>query len=588
MSWPWSELGLSGPADLRSIRRSYAQRLKTTHPEEDPEGFQRLHEAYQLACRIARRESTQSAGEEPEVRPPFEDGGGRSEGHENLKPELEPDRGPERTEEPGPESEKAPPQWDYERLFAEGEAEEREARLRKIQELREKNRARFAAQEREQRQRAVDQEETWAAVMAAAHALELLTASNAPLSEWRRFLESSVFWNVRSNLDFIFALEDFLEQNPDLPRPVRQAMFAAYEFEKGARPEYTRLCRLLGVSRREQKAIRRRTSLWRRQWRSWPRRRQFATVFGMAFLGLMALIAFWDLTGGIRGSLGNLFVPDSAWEEQWQEHALEWLEEDFGEPFVREGELFAPAADPELCFHASPYGERTEAWPGYQTNYPHILVKKALEDFAGERGLGLRFMSYSEDPGDAPGDYLLELPLAGAEEDVAALGKLVKELEARDWYQVPDPEGPPAPVRYWLFLCHGELAFYDALSTEDGGFDPEEAGERYHHAGGAYCRYILEHSGLVERHMGETPYMLLDQGRAEIDGGEFFWVSAADRERGLPQVHYLLSTAGTTLICLPQERLDGLTAADIYGGTSTHIQLENVGTVLVWDLTETE
>ena len=28
MSWPWSELGLSGPADPREIRRAYAQRLK--------------------------------------------------------------------------------------------------------------------------------------------------------------------------------------------------------------------------------------------------------------------------------------------------------------------------------------------------------------------------------------------------------------------------------------------------------------------------------------------------------------------------------------------------------------------------------
>ena len=55
MSWPWSELGLSGPAALPEIRSAYAQRLKATHPEEDPEGFQRLHTAYQEASRQARR-----------------------------------------------------------------------------------------------------------------------------------------------------------------------------------------------------------------------------------------------------------------------------------------------------------------------------------------------------------------------------------------------------------------------------------------------------------------------------------------------------------------------------------------------------
>ena len=55
MNWPWSELGLSGPSDLTEIRRAYAGLLKDNHPEEDPEGFQRLHSAYQAACRHARQ-----------------------------------------------------------------------------------------------------------------------------------------------------------------------------------------------------------------------------------------------------------------------------------------------------------------------------------------------------------------------------------------------------------------------------------------------------------------------------------------------------------------------------------------------------
>lgn len=639
MSWPWSELGLPGPADLRSIRQAYAQRLKTTRPEDDPAGFQRLHEAYQQACRMVRqkqrgqeesegdRRPAEPGGKEvrPEIReilwPPREQSApepGAEEPEESEKPvepknpeqseRLENQEEPKKSERPekrdAPEkadaqkqegaqkqadAQKNPeetehPQWDYERLFAEGEAEEQEIRRRRIQELREKNRARVAAREQEQRRRAADEEESWAAVMAAAHALELLMASNAPLPEWRRFLESSVFWNVRSNLDFVFALEDFLEQNPDLPQAVRQAVFAAYELEKGVRPEYYRLNRLLNVSRREKQAIRRRTSLWRRQWQGFPWRRRFATVFGVVFLGLMGLIAFWDLTGGIRASLGSLLAPESAWEE----HALEWLEEDFGESFIRDGELFAPTADPERLFHAASYGEREEGRPGYETNYPHVLVRKALEEFAGERELPLSLRAYSGKPGDAPGSYLLGLPLTGAEDDIAALGKLVEELEGQAWYQVPERSGPAtsAPVEYQLFLCHEELAFYDARSSD--GFDAEEALALYAQAGPAYCSYILEHSGLADRHMGETPYMFLDQGRAEIDGGEFFWVSAADQQRGLSQVHYFLSTSGTTLFCLPQERLEGVTAAELYEGASTQIQLEGAGSVLVWDLMEAE
>ena len=68
MSWPWSQLGLSGPSDLPEIRHAYAEKLKTTHPEEDPKGFQRLHAAYQEASRQARQAARQ-AREEPRPAP---------------------------------------------------------------------------------------------------------------------------------------------------------------------------------------------------------------------------------------------------------------------------------------------------------------------------------------------------------------------------------------------------------------------------------------------------------------------------------------------------------------------------------------
>lgn len=42
-------LGLEADADERAVKRAYAQRLRVTRPDEDPAGFQQLHEAYQSA-----------------------------------------------------------------------------------------------------------------------------------------------------------------------------------------------------------------------------------------------------------------------------------------------------------------------------------------------------------------------------------------------------------------------------------------------------------------------------------------------------------------------------------------------------------
>lgn len=49
MSRALRELGLGPDADERAVKRAYAARLKTTRPDTDPEGFQRLNSAYQAA-----------------------------------------------------------------------------------------------------------------------------------------------------------------------------------------------------------------------------------------------------------------------------------------------------------------------------------------------------------------------------------------------------------------------------------------------------------------------------------------------------------------------------------------------------------
>ena len=605
MSWPWNELGLPGPAGLPDIRSAYAQKLKTAHPEEDPEGFQRLHAAYQEASRRARRARSAQTGPEdpPADRPAPPERRQEAPGwnyDELLEDQEAPNHSPQKPEPQEPEwnydellkgedappqEEEAAPEWDFERLFAEGEEEAQEARRRRLEDLRHKNWARYAPQARQRRE--LDGEDAWPAVLAAVRTLELLERRDAPPAQWRRFLDSPVFLSVRADMDFVFLLEDFLSQRPDLSPEIRRAVFDAYELQNASKyPAYKPLYRLLGVKRADTRRAARAKSSWRNAWRGYPLWRK--TVLVVCFT-ILALFFSIGLGVNLRSAQAERAARRAA--ERWTQTAPQWLEEDFGEPFIHAAsqDIFAPAADPDLYFRASPYGERSEDWPGYQTSYPGILVKRALENFAEERELDLELAAYSRETGDAPGAYLLNLPLLGAEEDVSALGELLEELSRQEWHQVPlnNPRDESEyrvrePVKYTVFLCHRGLAFYEAPSDE--GFDTEEARSLYAQAGPALCRWILEQSGLADRHLGEGTYVLQDREAVEIGEGTFFQVHGVDKDSGEIRVQYLLASGGGALFCVPREKMDGVRSViDLYRGTPRTLELDKLGLVMVTD-----
>lgn len=50
---PWQQLQLAPTQDVRAIKRAYALRLKQCRPEQDPAGFARLRQAYEMALELA-------------------------------------------------------------------------------------------------------------------------------------------------------------------------------------------------------------------------------------------------------------------------------------------------------------------------------------------------------------------------------------------------------------------------------------------------------------------------------------------------------------------------------------------------------
>lgn len=362
MSWPWSELGLDGPCGSGEVKRAYALRVKDVHPEEDPEGFQQLYAAYRTARRIAQaaeqdarmlmaemecapaeqRYDYDTLFQEQPVQPAPE--AGQAEGfdydalfsEEDLEiPPPEPPPGREDAEYAGhgggaageqagafdydrplagggeplrPQSQNAagPEVWDYERLFAEGDEERRQARRRRAEERLREARERRRVREQAQRDRALESEEAWSAAYAALHALEVLCSSGATAEQWSVFLHSNTFRNAQHNMDFIFGLEDFLSEHPWLPDDIKRQIYLVYQFYNG-KPEtmYLGLYRLLKESG-ERKADGSREKI---PWRKRVFRKERAPLFllwillSVIFIDYFFLMRPYERTGPEAGTV---------------------------------------------------------------------------------------------------------------------------------------------------------------------------------------------------------------------------------------------------------------------------------------------
>ena len=67
----WQILGIEPTGDEALIRRAYARQLKTCRPDSDPDGYQRLREAFEWAKSSASALQPDETDDAPERAPPL-------------------------------------------------------------------------------------------------------------------------------------------------------------------------------------------------------------------------------------------------------------------------------------------------------------------------------------------------------------------------------------------------------------------------------------------------------------------------------------------------------------------------------------
>lgn len=102
----WEILGIPPTADIIVIKRAYADRAKEWHPEEHPEEFKRLRNAYQTAVKWAKSGGVEKAG--AGVEPPFAKQAELQPEKPQPEPQPEMPQPEERAEEEEPQ-----PQFSY-------------------------------------------------------------------------------------------------------------------------------------------------------------------------------------------------------------------------------------------------------------------------------------------------------------------------------------------------------------------------------------------------------------------------------------------------------------------------------------------
>ena len=574
MSWPWSELGLPGPSDLAAVRHAYAERLKTTHPEEDPEGFQRLNEAYQQARQLARRggRSAQrptpssmtrpAAPRPPRSNPPAETSSPALEELFHTRPEkatqpaesTPPDQETTRPAAKGsqaldelfgtPPAEEIPRPADKESEDVDGpftapyeesstgaqediHAFELE-QARRAEEREQAAQARRAAFFRKFSASTPHEEEQlkrrWARIEAALTMAEVLMDSAAPLDQWTDYLHSSVFLIIKGDPEFVAGFEELLRAATGLPNNVKGELLRAYSGIDSQRvPQVWHGIHRILSGRTPQADQPGKSPDVVPTWKTGTFR------FALAFL-VVVLLALGVVSLGPE-VVSQVFYLLSVSQRKEQEQLCQYLEEDIGRQVesIWDGipeykDLYRLWDQPDITFTAQAEGERDLAAGqlGYTTNFSNIMLTHALEDFAEEQGCELWFFdgegyrsSWMFDS-SVPQAYCLEVPMWSGDDLLTALGSLMSQTQQEKWYQTLPLESFEF---YFVYSGFEDVIWY--TYTSDEPFDSTGLLDYYQNgAGAAVCSYLVEQSGLGEADFGGTEYRL--EPRSTVEMPNFF------------------------------------------------------------------
>lgn len=575
MSWPWSELGLDGPSSLEEVRRAYAQRVKEVHPEEDPEGFQRLHTAYQQARQEARRaRKTGQAGTAQQPRRPIPPQPQENEGDSLdftalLHPELE-----KKESQPEPQESKldfeallgqeetgkkpqTPPQepkLDFEALLSQDEPEkEPQAQSQEpeldFDTLLNQEEAREEAKEEARKQK---QEPSWdfqrlfheedakrtkwqsgggqeESVSQALELVEMLFEEERSHQDWKRFLTSVVFFRVKWNPRFMAALAGAFQAEPVLDERIREAVCEAYGFRPGYVPQkywafYEAVSGKKAQPEKEKKGRKRHRH---------PVLIIVAIVLGVFFL----------LPAGIGLGVYLSELPD----RQMASKLSQYIEEDFGYPveiqYAGQSQLLFYLPVQQKSFTAWPEGERdlSQGKLGYGTDLGNKLLTDALEKFFEEWGYDAQLKLMDEEgeyipSSELPSIYGVSTDLRGETEFLTALWQEMDRLSQEKWYVLWQPT-------YQIQMEAWNLPYFTYKSS-DGPFPGEEILSYYQEKVPLeVVTYLVEGCDLRMMDFGDRAFHLEDRGTVTLYEDTYTLMAGVEEATGQTTRLYLYNGA---------------------------------------------